>query len=175
MLTSNLQDAINNSLGLFGAGRFADMERYARGALSAFPDSPILCELVGIAMTAQYRHREALAFLERAVRGDASDPQFWENLGLCQLQLGKYTAAEASLRRALAIEPRAVPSLAALASVLTALGRAQESQKVTEELLAIDPDFVRKEREWREQQLRNAIAVNPNRPNSMTIWDCCCG
>jgi predicted O-linked N-acetylglucosamine transferase (SPINDLY family) len=161
MLTSNLQDAINNSLGLFGAGRFADMERYARGALSAFPDSPILCELVGIAMTSQYRHREALPYLEHAVRGDPSDPQFWENLGLCQLQLGQFTAAEASLRRALAIDPRAVPSLAALASVLTALGRAQEAQKVTEALLAIDPDFVRKEREWREQQLRNAIAVNP--------------
>jgi Flp pilus assembly protein TadD len=106
------------------------MERYARGALSAFPDSPILCELVGIAMTAQYRHREALPYLERAVRGDPRDPQFWENLGLCQLQLGQFTAAEASLRQALAIDPRAVPSLAALASVLTALGRAQEAQKM---------------------------------------------
>lgn len=161
MSTLNLQGAINDVLGLFGAGRFADMERHARVALNVFPDSPILCELVGIAITAQYRHREALAFLERAVRGDPSDAQFWENLGLCQTQLGQFTAAEVSLRQALAIDRRAVPSLAALASVLRALGRAQDAQKVTDELLAIDPDFVRKEREWREQQLRHAIAANP--------------
>ena len=54
---SNVQDAIDGVLGLFSAGRFADMEREARGALNAFPDSAILSELVGIAMTAQYRHR----------------------------------------------------------------------------------------------------------------------
>ena len=137
------------------------MERHARDALSAFPDSAILSELVGIAMTAQYRHREALAFLERAVALDAGDAQFWENLGLCQLQLRQLAAAETSLRRGLAIDPRAVPALAALASVLQALGRGQEAEAVTERLLAIDPDFARKEREWREHQLRSAIAANP--------------
>ena len=129
----NLQGAIDEVLGLFGAGRFADMERHARTALSAFPDSAILSELVGIAMTAQYRHREALAFLERAVALDASDAQFWENLGLCQLQLRQLAAAETSLRRGLAIDPHAVPALAALASVLTALGRGQEAEAVTEQ------------------------------------------
>ena len=157
----NLQDAIDGVLGLFGAGRFADMEREARTALGAFADLPILCELVGIAITAQYRHREALEFLECAVRGDPGDPQFWENLGLCQTQLGQFAAAEASLRRALAIDPGAVPSLAALASVLTALGRGQDAQKATDALFAIDPDYARKERAWREQQLRSAIAANP--------------
>ena len=137
------------------------MERHARAALNALPDSAILSELVGIAMTAQYRHREALAFLERAVALDANDAQFWENLGLCQLQLGQLAVAETSLRRGLDIDPHAVPSLAALASVLTTLGRGQEAQEATEHLLAIDPDFARKEREWREHQLRSAIAANP--------------
>jgi protein O-GlcNAc transferase len=161
MSLSNLQDAIDGVLGLFGASRFVEMEREARAALSAFPDSAILYELVGIALTAQYRHREALVFLERAVQGGPGDGQFWENLGLCQMQLGQYVAAEASLRQALAIDPHAIPSLAALASVLTALGRGQNAREVTEKLLAIDPDYARKEREWREQQLRSAIAGNP--------------
>src|SRR5262245_26051994 len=157
----DLQAAIDGVVGLFGAGRFADMERQARTALGAFPTSAILSELVGIAMTAQYRHGEALPFLERAVRGDRSDRQFWENLGLCQLQLGMFAAAEASLRQSLAIDPRAVPSLAALASALAALGRASEAQAVTEQVHGIDPDYARKEREWREHQLRGAIAANP--------------
>ena len=158
---SNLQAAIDGALGLFGAGRFADMERHARTALGTFPDSAILSELVGIAMTAQYRHREALVFLERAVELDASDAQFWENLGLCQLQLRQFAAAETSLRRALGLDPHAVPSLAALAAALTALGRGQEAQAVNEQVHAIDPDFARKEREWREHQLRSAIAASP--------------
>lgn len=161
MSNPDLQEAIDGALGLFSAGRFADMERHVRTALGAFPDSAILSELVGIAMTAQYRHREALPFLQRAVDGDRSDGQFWENLGLCQLQLGQFGAAEGSLRQSLAIDPRAVASLAALASALTALGRGPESQAVTERLHAIDPDYARKEREWREHQLRGAIAANP--------------
>src|SRR5262245_29927865 len=157
----DLQAAIDGVVGLFGAGRFADMERQARTALGAFPTSAILSELVGIAMTAQYRHGEALPFLERAVRGDRSDRQFWENLGLCQLQLGMFAAAEASLRQSLAIDPRAVPSLAALASALAALGRASEAQAVTEQVHGIDPNYARNQREWREHQLRGAIAANP--------------
>src|SRR5262245_27555340 len=117
MSDPGLQAAIDGVLGLFEVGRFADMERQARTALAAFPHSAVLCELVGIAMTAQYRHREALPFLERAVQGDPSDMQFWENLGLCQLQLNQFARAEASLRRALAVNPHSLHSLAALASV----------------------------------------------------------
>ena len=45
--------------------------------------------------------------------------------------------------------------------MLTALGRGQDAQRATDALFALDPDYARKEREWREQQLRSAIAANP--------------
>src|SRR4051794_22619205 len=100
-----LQDCVSELMTLFGSGRLADMEQRARAALRSNPTSPILCELLGMALGAQYRHRDALVFFKRAVRGESNDPQFWENLGQCQRQLNQFDPAENSLRRALALRP----------------------------------------------------------------------
>jgi predicted Zn-dependent protease len=60
------QPNINQMLALYAAGRFADMEAAARSLLPTAPNSPILNELLGIALSAQNRHTEALTFLEAA-------------------------------------------------------------------------------------------------------------
>jgi predicted Zn-dependent protease len=76
----SLQFAINELITLFGMGRYAEVEQGARFILERFPRSPTLCELCGMALGAQARFPEALVFLEKAVRADKTDPQFWENL-----------------------------------------------------------------------------------------------
>ena len=73
---------IKQMLALYNAGRFADMESIARSVLPMAPNSPLLNELLGIALSAQNRNAEALNFLEAATRYAPRDPQFWENLGL---------------------------------------------------------------------------------------------
>ena len=103
MPNSTLQDSINELLALYGIGRFADMERRAKTLQKSFPGTPVLYELHGLALTAQHRYSDALALLQRAVRGNPDDAQFWENLALCQIQLKEHAAAEHSLRRALAL------------------------------------------------------------------------
>jgi len=59
------QNPIQDLMALFAAGRFADMERQAKALLASAPEMPVLNELCGVALTAQFRHSEA---------------QFWENL-----------------------------------------------------------------------------------------------
>ena len=159
--TISLQDFVNELITLFGMGRFADVEQRARTALRSFPDTPIMCELLGMALGAQYRHREALVFLDQAIRGEPNDPQFWENLGQCQRQLNQLEAAENSLRRALALRPGWTDTLQALAEVLRGLGRQRDAQKALDEVLAADPDYARRQMEEREQHLRRAIAAQP--------------
>lgn len=157
-----LQHAINELLTLYGMGRFAHMEQRARSLLLSCPQVPLLHELLGMALGAQYRYAEALPFLERAVHGDANDAQFWENLGLCQFQLKNFAAAEASLRRVLALRPGSVGALEALAAILRASGRKREAEQLADEIVALDPARPRRERAERERRLRNAIAANPN-------------
>jgi predicted O-linked N-acetylglucosamine transferase (SPINDLY family) len=157
-----LQQAINELLTLHGMGRFAEMEQRGRILLRSFPNVPLLHELVGMALGAQYRYAQALPFLTRAVRGNGADPQFWENLGLCQFQLKDLAAAETSLRRVLALRPGSVGALDALAAIMRADGRRHDAQAIADEIAAIDPDRPRRERAQREQRLRHAIAADPH-------------
>src|SRR5436305_9091453 len=159
--TISLQDVINELITLFGMGRFADVEQRARTALRSFPDTPVVCELLGMALGAQYRYGDALVFLHQAIRGEPNDPQFWENLGQCQRQLNQLEAAENSLRRALALRPGWTDTLQALAEVLRAVGRNRDAQKILDEVLAADPSYARRQVEEREQHLRRAIAAQP--------------
>src|SRR5262249_45128339 len=114
-------------LALYAAGRFSNMESLARAAFASAPNSPILNELLGIALSAQHRDAEAVAFLEAATRYGPHDPQFWENLGLCQQRMGQFVSAEASLRRAVSLRPASFEGHNALASVLRSLGRTEEA------------------------------------------------
>jgi predicted O-linked N-acetylglucosamine transferase (SPINDLY family) len=130
---------VNELIALHGAGRIADMEARARAHVRSQPSSPILNELLGIALTAQRRFAEALPFLEKAARRQPDDPQFCENLALCLRELRQYAAAESHLRRALELRPRSVEALNALGSVLRELHREDEADAAFRAALAIDP------------------------------------
>ncbi len=132
-------DPVNELLALHAAGRFPDMESRARTLLKSFPGRAVLHELLGIALSAQERHAEALPQLERAARREPRDAQFWENLALCQRQLERFADAEASLRRSLALRPFSVETLNALGSVLNSLKRREEAEEVLRRALAINP------------------------------------
>src|SRR5262249_18125348 len=101
---------INELIALHAAGRFAEMETRARVVLAAWPGAAVVSELLGIALSAQQRHREALEPLQRAVNVKPDDAQFWENLALCQYQVGELVPAEASLRQSLVLRPGAAPT-----------------------------------------------------------------
>lgn len=157
-----LQNIVNELLALHGSGRFADMERCAKFALQSFPHAPLLSELAGMAIGAQYRFAEALPYLWGAAQAESGDAQFWENLGLCQFQLGDFAAAEQSLRQVLALRPGSVVALEALAMAMRALGREQEAHQIAVDISALDPGYAHRARAEREQALRQAIAADPS-------------
>src|SRR6476619_3466195 len=130
---------IPDLLALHAANRFAEIERRSRRLLREAPQSAILNELLGVALAAQQRHAQALPFLETAVRNAPADPQFWENLALCQQQLGQFEQAEASLRKSLTLRPASVETLNALGAVLRSLGQHAQARSAFEQALAVWP------------------------------------
>src|SRR5438067_1015633 len=174
MRTSTLQDSVNELMMLHAMGRFTDMEQRARAFLKSFAGAPILCEFLGLALAGQHRYNDALSFFQRAARGDPNDSQFWENLALCQLQIGELGEAEKSLRQALSLEAGSARTLTTLADVLFSLKRGDEAKSAAERALAIAPrdpaahyqlgrilagqsEFTQAER-----HLRLALAAGPN-------------
>jgi predicted O-linked N-acetylglucosamine transferase (SPINDLY family) len=136
---AQLVEHVRELLSLHAQRQFGVMERRARASLRRFPKAPLLEELLGVALMSQRRCSDALVPLQRAVRADPNDAQFWENLGLCQYQLGQYAEAEVNLRQSLSRRPRSPNTLVALGSVLRALERLDEAQQILEQALAIDP------------------------------------
>jgi protein O-GlcNAc transferase len=130
---------VQDLLALHAAGRFAEMEAGARALMRSNGSTPILNELLGIALCAQQRFAEALPALQKAAKRAPNDPQFLENLALCQRQLGDLPGAERSLRRSLELRPRAVEALNALASVLRSMGRPDEAEAMLRRALALAP------------------------------------
>jgi protein O-GlcNAc transferase len=169
-----LQDAINELMTLHKLGRLADMEARARVSLKSFSGKPVLRELLGMALAGQNRFAEALPFLERAVRDDPREPVFWENLALCQCQLGELAGAESSLREGLERNPQSAEMLVSLGSILRSLERADEAQDLLERALAIEPGHAaahyqlgeilaaRNHLERSEHHLRQSLAVDRN-------------
>src|SRR5215470_4218005 len=173
-MPSSLQDSINDLLGLHSLGRYADMEVRARAALKSFAGTAILRELLGVALAAQRRFAEALPQLERAARDHPGDPQFWDNLALCQCELKHYAPAEQSLRRSLALAPDSIEALVALGRVLHLLKRHAQAREALERTLTLAPDHPAAHYhlgealtgldhlEQAEQHLRLALAAAPN-------------
>lgn len=169
-----LVEHVRELLTLHARGQFGEMERRARAGLLAFPKAPLLNELLGIALTSQQRYSDALLALQEAVRGEPNDAQFWDNLALCQLQLGRYAEAEANLRRSLSRRPRSAETLVLLGSVLRYLERFDEAQQVLEQALAIEPGhfaarfnlgnvlFSRHRLAEAEQEFRRELAAFPS-------------
>jgi Flp pilus assembly protein TadD len=173
-MPSSLQDSINDLLGLHRLGRYADMEVRARATLKSFAGTAILRELLGIALAAQRRFADALPHFERAARDHPGDPQFWDNLALCQCELKQYATAEQSLRRSLALQPGSIEALVALGRVLHLHKRHEEAREALERVLTLAPGHPAAhyhlgealtgldQLEQAEQHLRLALAAEPN-------------
>lgn len=140
MQNTPLQAAIDELLALNEFGRHAEMEARATSLLKSFSGVPVLRELLGIALAAQQRFADALPHLQRAVRDDPGDPFFWDNLALCQLQLGELDPAEATLHAATARHPGSVSTWGALANLLFSRDRCDEARDALDRVLAIQPD-----------------------------------
>jgi protein O-GlcNAc transferase len=173
-MPSSLQDSINDLLGLHSLGRYADMEARARTALKSFAGTAILRELLGVALAAQRRFADALPQFERAARDHPDDPQFWNNLALCQCELKQYAPAEESLRRSLALQSDSIEALVALGRVLHLLKRHEEATEALERALTLAPGHPAAhyhlgealtgldQFQQAEQHLRLSLAAEPN-------------
>ncbi len=82
----------------------------------------------------------ALAEYREAQRSSAERPESWLNLGLLDTLLGEAGAAEASYRKALALEPGFSPAAVNLADLYRARGRDDEGRAVLRQGLAQAPD-----------------------------------
>ena len=88
---------------MFIAGRFAELENFARSLLKPYPDSGIIWKLFGLSL--QVQGKDALPALRKAAELLPDDAEAHGNLAAVLRACGQLEAAVASCRRALLIRP----------------------------------------------------------------------
>jgi adenylate cyclase len=112
--------------------------KFAPGAAEAYLS-------LGRALSFAGRDREALGYLEKAIRMNPFPPaHHYMHLGFAYNNLGNYEEAISAFKKAIALSPKIIPARLNLIVSYVQLGRMQEAKTVAEEILKIDPKFTSK-------------------------------
>jgi arylsulfatase A-like enzyme/tetratricopeptide (TPR) repeat protein len=101
-------------------------------------DDPDALTALGIAYSKAGRPKEAMKTFERLVTIDPTSGLGYENIATLQLQAGDYKASEATLRKALAIDPKLPGAYTALGVVLSHSGRRDEAIEAWKHAVSLD-------------------------------------
>jgi len=135
-----IQEKYNEALRHHRAGRLAEAEPLYRQVLALEPSHADSLHLLGV-LSSQTGHPEiAVKMISQAIALKEDDPFLYNNLGSAFKDMGRLNEAEASYRRALALDPRFVDALSNLGSVLRTRGRTDEAMDCYRRLLLVNPE-----------------------------------
>jgi predicted O-linked N-acetylglucosamine transferase (SPINDLY family)/SAM-dependent methyltransferase len=126
-------------VGMFNAGRYAELETQTRLLIDQSPDLGIAWKLLGAAL--QVQGKEALPALQRAAKLLPDDAEAQNNLGVALVDCGKANEAMANFHRALEIKPDYAGAHNSLGGILKVLGHLDVAVASLRRALEIDPDF----------------------------------
>lgn len=130
----------NLGLALLDQGKLEEAEACFRRNLKPFANSSFN---LGLTLFRARRYDDALAHFRRCVELEPEDPEYHNLLGQTQEALGRAEEAEASLRRAIALDERYALGYYDLGVILAHRpGREQEAAKAHERALELDPDLL---------------------------------
>jgi tetratricopeptide (TPR) repeat protein len=121
--------------------RAPEAERLARDALALHSEHPDALHLLGVALLAQRRVRDAVPPLEAAAR-QRSSARIETHLGKALLESGRASEALTRLQRAIQCQPPFVPAFQELGILLSSMRRLDEAEAVLKRGLEAEPTSV---------------------------------
>jgi aspartate beta-hydroxylase len=108
---STVMRLLNASKAAMAAGRGVEADQLLARAGQLAPAHPAVLNELGVRMLRQGDAAKARELFERATRADGSHPALWSNLASSLHLLNLFSEELQALERALALEPRHLPSL----------------------------------------------------------------
>lgn len=124
-------------------GHLVEATRLYRALLRQAPKHADAHHLLGVCLSQQQAHRDALRHLERAHRLQPEHPLYLNNLGEACRKLGRWHEALRHYRAAVARAPRLVTAHYNLGIALNHLGKRQEAIAHYQTALQLQPDHAR--------------------------------
>lgn len=124
------------------AGRLDRAEELYRRVLSVEPRQPDALHLMGMAAFARGRAEAGRDLVCQAIKAKPNEAVFHANLGIVLESLHSWPEAEASYRRALALNPRNPAALNSLGNLHRISCRLDEASACYQSAISLDPHFV---------------------------------
>jgi Flp pilus assembly protein TadD len=125
--TATIDESLQPALAALRSGRPAEAERITRNVLSRAPQQAGALHLLGLALLAQQRPREAIAPLEDVAR-KRPDPAIETHLAIALRRAGRTSDAATWLERAVARQPPFPPAFHELGVLFLSLRRLKEAE-----------------------------------------------
>ncbi|MDP3586122.1 MAG: tetratricopeptide repeat protein [Thiobacillus sp.] len=135
-----LNEALRQLDALFQAGRYAEMEAFARVVQRRHAKAPRVWYLLGMAALAQGRYQDAIQPLWHAVEHEPGMAPAQFNLGFALEELGRFDEALEAYRRTIEIAPQLADAHNNLGNVLQKLNRSSEALVAYDRALVLRPE-----------------------------------
>jgi len=130
---------IQQSERVFAAGQRTEAAQWLERARAAAPEHPLVLNAMAVQRLHAGDALSARALLERAIAGDAGNPNFWINLASVFHQLGLADEEANALERTLSLEPRHLYALLQKAALLAQRGETRAAAVVYRNALQTIP------------------------------------
>ena len=132
--------ALEAALADHRAGRLAQALAAYRDLLARWPDFADAHNLLGLALYQSGQPQPALDAIDRAIRGDAINPEYRNNRGIVLMALGRPADAADEFRRTIAARPDHAAALANLGNALKAQGDRGGAMDMYQRAVEADPN-----------------------------------
>ena len=135
------QDQLNSLIQLYSAGRLDEAEEACRNILQDFPDSILVANVLGSALQAQGKFKNAVAVFDDVIRIMPGFAEAHSNRGNALKGLGRLKESIASYDKAIELRADMADAWHNRANALKDLGNLDEAMSSYEEAIGIRPDF----------------------------------
>ena len=135
---NDLTTLFDQALALFRAARLADAEGVIRRLLQREPEHFRALHLLGIVLSQQGNHDEALQVIDAALKIDSQSAAACNSRGNVLVALKRFDEALASFERAIALDPNSAVTFSNRGNVYRELGRPNEAVASYDMAIALD-------------------------------------
>jgi len=123
-------------------GDLVSAEKAYRRVLKRDRQNEFALNLMGVVCVRSNRPKEAIDYLERALRVNARDPETHNNLGLAYIELNKFSEAREAFEESLRLNSKQPATLNNLGNALASVDKHDEAISHFEAAIALDREYV---------------------------------
>ena len=137
---TNYEARIDMGTMLLTAGKVDDADKQAQAALAGDPKNPDVHSLLSAIAYRRGDTKKAVDEINQAIKLDPNRAAFWDNLGVLQSKdPTQRSAAEASFKKAVAVNPKSVDAHIALSRFYAGNGQFPQAQQAGQDAINADP------------------------------------